>query len=100
MIRDPAYLKALRDQPCIVTGRRATEDESVVPAHLRCASGGMGLKPDDRHVLPLLNSEHQEQHRTGELPYWRERIADDPVLLKTLLRLAARGYYEEWRDDQ
>lgn len=99
-VRDPAYLKAVRSMPCIVTLKRASAEESVVPAHLRCASGGVGQKPDDRHVLPLLASEHDQQHREGELPYWLRQLNADRALLKEILRLAARGRYEEWRDDQ
>ena len=34
MIRDRKYLDSLRGERCIVTGRRGTNQESVVPAHI------------------------------------------------------------------
>jgi hypothetical protein len=41
---------------------------------------GLGIKPDDRFVLPLCSRHHREQHAGGEREYWRV-LALDPVLL-------------------
>lgn len=102
-IEDPKWLKALRSHQCFVTLRRASEGESVVPAHLRCArSGGMGMKPDDRHVFPLSNTEHQAQHNhpRGEVGYWLDRMNQDRSLAAVILTLAGEGYYHRHNGGQ
>jgi len=54
------YLKFIRSQPCIISGKQAE------PHHVRINSNaGTGRKPDDTYCLPLLRKHHQEWHRKG-----------------------------------
>lgn len=99
MIRDPKHLIALRDMPCFVTRKRATDSESVVAAHIRSGTdGGMGMKPSDCYTLPLLNSEHQKQHALGEVRYWLEVVNEDPRILMMLLASYAKNEIYQSRD--
>lgn len=57
--QDQAYLKFIRDQPCIVCGsKRRSEASHFGPA-------GLGQKSDDRQTLPLCH----KHHRTGADSY-------------------------------
>ena len=90
-LRDEPYLISLRAEPCIVTGRRATESESVVAAHIGTA--GRGLKIDDDCALPIINSIHQQMHQRGEITVLRALLPDD--VLRAALRALAREMYRE-----
>lgn len=91
--RDPAYLAAIRELPCLKCGLECCE-----AAHVRMASGahgkasGAGKKPADRWALPLCSGPggcHAEQHRIGEREFWAG-VGISPVLLCQKL-YAARG---------
>lgn len=98
-LRDPAYLKWLREQPCIVTGRRGNDNETVDPAHFRWGTdGGMGLKPSDCYALPLLHSEHLSQGN-GEPSYWLAAVRKNPRLLCEFIGDALRWRYHVWKED-
>jgi hypothetical protein len=78
---DSAWLAIVRKMPCMVCRRPGPSD----PAHLRSAARqygkphtGMGEKPDDRWVLPLCRTHHDEQHRGNELSFWRRHGFHDP----------------------
>jgi len=92
MLRDRAYLLFLRDQPCIFTGRKGSDAESVVPAHI--GSGGKGMKSPDNEALPVLNSIHQKMHGIGEITVFR---AAPGWLLRKAFRALAREMHREWR---
>lgn len=96
IIRDPAYLIHLRSQPCLITGQRATEHESVVAAHLGTA--GKGLKSSDDCAIPLLNRLHHQSHASGEVSMLRREAPD--WLIREAFRALARQYYAEWKADQ
>ncbi len=94
IIRDRGYLDWLRDQPCAATNRFPPSD----PAHVRSGSnGGTGMKPSDDNALPLSHNEHAEQHRIGEIAYWRDRIMKDDWLLMRCVRALAHEYYNEYK---
>lgn len=96
IVRDRRYLDAVREMPCVLTYCQSSEILSVVPAHIRWGgSGGIGLKPSDDHVLPLRADLHNEQHRVGEVPFWREHITDE--LMMRALKALAREMYQEWK---
>ena len=98
-IKDPAYLKAIRDMPCCLTGIRATDNESVVPAHVRGnLGGGMAYKPSDSRALPMLKSLHDAQHALGEERFWRRHIPRE-VLLSAVASWA-EVRYERWKAEQ
>lgn len=90
--RDPQYLLDLRDKPCTLTGRRATEDESVVPGHI--GTIGKGIKAHDYWALPFLNSIHQAMHNEGEITVLRG--APDDVI-RAAFRALAKERYGEWK---
>ena len=92
IIRDPRYLKWLRTQPCVITSHTATEDESVVAAHIGTA--GKGIKSSDDETLPVLHSFHAEAHAHGEITTFRKLAPD--WLLRAALRAYAREMYQKW----
>lgn len=65
------HRKWLMSLPCCMTGLNGQTD----PAHIRTGNGGgMGLKPHDKHCVPLRHSEHMKQHETSEEKYWGEHL--------------------------
>ena len=92
-LRDRKYLDWLRGEPCIVTGLRGNDHETVDPAHI--GTRGKGIKSPDNEVLPLLHSIHQEAHNKGEMSVLREKLPDD--VLRAALRALAREKYEEYK---
>jgi len=88
-IRDRAWLDKVRDYPCLVTGATPCE-----PAHVRVGlGGGMGLKPDDNRVVPLVHELHARQHQIGELRFWQEQARENPhFLIKLILYWAEKEY--------
>jgi hypothetical protein len=76
-----------------------------VCAHLRLGTdGGTGLKPGDRHTLPLCWRCHQHQHQIGERLFWAA-LGIDPHLASARLfaaggdlRALNRVVQETWDD--
>ena len=93
-LRDRGYLDWLRTQPCIITGLRATEYESVDPAHLGVS--GKGIKSPDNNAIPLIHHIHAYAHRRGHATMFRER-APDWLIMKAFKALA-EDMYEEWQN--
>lgn len=95
LIRDKAYLKWVRSQPCCITGRMG---DDIDPAHIRYGlGGGVGLKSSDDTTLPLSNNLHRYSHDIGEISFWLEKITPDLLMrsLKALARENYRNYLEE-----
>lgn len=92
ILRDPKYLKAVRDMPCLFTGQMANSNESVVPAHI--GSAGKGIKSPDNEVMPLRDSVHQRMHSMGDITVLREA---PPWLLREAFRAYAREEYAKWK---
>ena len=95
ILRDPAYLVHLRSLPCIITGQRGTDYESVVAAHIGTA--GTGIKSPDNWALPLCNRLHQIGHNSGEISMFRREVPD--WLLRDALRAYAEQFYEKEKAD-
>ena len=90
MIRDRKYLDFVREQTCIITSLTPCD-----PAHIRWGlGGGMGLKPDDNRVLPLVHQLHQEQHQVGEVRFWLEQVNKHPEFLMSILIEVAKARYD------
>jgi hypothetical protein len=77
---DENHLQFIRGLPCI----RCLNDTATEAAHLRRADAriakpitGIGIKPDDRFVLPLCGKDHRRQHAIGEKNFW---VNCDPEL--------------------
>lgn len=92
ILRDPAYLKWLRDQRCVFTGRLASEYETVEAMHIGTA--GTGIKSPDNETLPALHSIHREAHQKGEVTKLRE--APDDVI-RAAFRAYARELYARYK---
>lgn len=85
---NPAYLAYVRTLPCTICARPGPND----PAHLRSAarqygkrSTGMAEKPDDKWVLPLCRTHHEDQHRNNELNWWARMGFPDPFAVAQAL---------------
>lgn len=92
-VRDRKYLDWLRTQPCLLTGRIATQLDAVDPMHIGTA--GKGLKSDDE-AIPVLHSLHMEGHNSPGEVYMLRKHAPN-WLLREAFRALAREYYKEWR---
>lgn len=84
---DEAHLAFIRKLPSVLSGKGPCE-----ACHIRYGDPvrrkkhtGMGQKPDDAYVLPLLPSEHRAQHNMNEQEFWRAHGVDDPIGLALLL---------------
>lgn len=98
------YLDFLRQLPCIVTGRAATE-----PAHLRLnGTGGTGIKPEDCFAVPLNYELHRQQNGMAEGATWLKWAQEHPLFLVRLaqeypelyfrwLLSVAEARFDEWR---
>lgn len=85
----PRHIEAIKQRPCFVTHRMASDYEAVDPAHVRSLTmAGMGRKPHDMFVVPLIHSGHERQHQMGERAYWMERLSQN----STLAMEAIAGY--------
>jgi hypothetical protein len=68
---DGRHLALIRSCPCL----GCDDDPSGEAAHVRMTRAGkpitgIGIKPDDRFVVPLCHACHMRQHRIGELRFW------------------------------
>lgn len=90
-LRDPRYLRAVAEMPCILTGRTPSE-----PAHIRYGIFVSGQKPGDDRVLPLAPELHRLQHSIGEVLFWQTRITPE-IIMEALLALA-REHYAIWKE--
>ena len=95
----PDHLKWIRTLPCLVTGSRTRVEAAHVrygsPVHGKPAPG-MGVKPDDKWVVPLAAHVHREgpdaQHGQNEAAWWEARGIDP---LDVALRLFAASGDDE-----
>lgn len=78
---DADYRDYLHSLNCFVTNR-----PGPVIAHLRLGgTGGISKKPMLYDANPLIQQEHDLQHRLGEVKYWRDVMAvSRPVLTESL----------------
>lgn len=69
---DPGYLAFLRTEPCTCCGRRPPGTEA---AHIRIGLFAKGMKPHDKHAVPLCSWCHRDgpeaQHKMNETEFWR-----------------------------
>ena len=93
VLRDPAYLIYLRGEPCLFTGLRAHDGESVVAAHIGTA--GKGIKSGDDETLPIMHGLHMKMHNEGEVSVLRAEAPD--WLIREVFRSYAREMYASYR---
>lgn len=71
-------------------------------AHQRLLSGGAGLKPDDRHLLPLCNNCHHDEHSLGVITTWNLRTRLEfkgKEDLREYLNELCEGYYLRYKKE-
>ena len=92
---DKTHLDFIRQLMCLTCG----DNTSVEAAHVRMADSrigkpitGIGIRPDDRFVVPLCGRCHRHQHSTSERIWWNRREID-PVLVALAL-FSVSGDYE------
>jgi len=72
--KDPAYLRWIRKQPCVITGKTPCE------AH-HTETGGIAMKGSDYSAVPLYYTEHRRHDIVGKKTFWRiydlEKIIED-----------------------
>lgn len=93
ILRDRPYLDYLRTQPCVITGLRGSEQETVDPCHISTA--GKGIKSPDNEALPILHRFHAMAHNSGEVSMLRTCAPD--WLMREAFKAYARQLYEEWK---
>lgn len=91
VVRDRKYLDWLHDQPCIITGQRGTEYETVDPAHIGAFKG---MKRGDDEVLPMMHRFHAAGHQHSEMATLRQMLPD--YVLREALRAYARQLYQTY----
>lgn len=91
-LRDKKWLKRVSEMDCVLTGSPSPSD----PAHIRYGlGGGMGMKPDDNHVLPLRHKLHYIQHNMGEVNFWCSYLPKNPDLLMRCVKAYAEKLHRE-----
>lgn len=69
---DPKYLAFLRLKPCCICGRHAPGTEA---AHIRIGLLAKGMKPHDKHAVPMCGWCHRDgpsaQHKMNESEFWQ-----------------------------
>lgn len=68
--KDPAYLKWLQNQPCLVCNTRKEQQRSRTEA-AHVGLRGLSQKCPDREAIPLCRDHHREQHRHGK-KFWKD----------------------------
>ena len=93
MREDPKHRAHIRRLPCSGCGRPGPSEA----AHVRLSDfggvtvpeserGGTGLKPADRHCVPLCRECHSRQHNKGERSFWIIRGINPLALAASLHR--------------
>jgi len=67
--KDNKYLAFIRTKPSLYSKRCGTPNDPIVAAHLGFGKGGTALKAPDTQTVPLLRSEHLDEHR-GSKTFW------------------------------
>lgn len=66
--RSERYLKFIRSKSSLKSGRVGTKYDPMVAAHQTFGMAGKAIKSPDIFTVPLLHSEHQEEHRDPD--FW------------------------------
>lgn len=86
-IRSPAHLGFVRDQPCLVCGRRPADAH-----HLRFIQPrAMAKKVSDEFTVPLCRRHHDLLHRDPDEPAWRRSMGIDSVAIAEELWAESRA---------
>lgn len=73
--RDPAHLRLVATQPCLVCGRTPSDAHHLRFAQLRA----MGRKVSDEFTVPLCRTHHRQLHQTRDEVAWWLDLDIDPL---------------------
>ena len=96
IVEDRVYLNALRGEPDMFTGLRATENDPVEAMHF--GNPGKGLKSDNE-AGPVFHSTHALTHREG-ITAILPLLANNPGLLLDMCRAYLRERYAIWKAER
>ena len=70
--RDRRHLEAIAQLPSVISGKVPVQVCHIRHKDIRFdkPQTGMGIKPDDKWVLPMTPEEHAEQHSMSEYDFW------------------------------
>ena len=91
--RDPAHLKFVSSQPCLICGRYPSDAHHVRFLQPRA----LGRKVSDEFAVPLCRAHHRALHRRGDEQAWWQQANLDPAI--TASRLWARSRLGEKKTD-
>ena len=89
-IKDEAHCAWIRTLPCLITGQTPAECAHIRFGDLRYGklNSGMGQRPSDIWVVPLLPSLHRldndSQHMMSELAFWQKHRIDPCIVALAL----------------
>lgn len=73
MFLSEEYLDFIRSHVSLYSGRVGTPDDPIVAAHQSFGDcRGTGIKSPDTYAVPLLYSEHLQEHLIGKRTFWGE----------------------------
>jgi hypothetical protein len=89
--REPAHLRFVASQPCLICGRTPSDAHHLKFAQPRA----LGRKVSDEFTVPLCRVHHRQLHHSGsEVRWWEAMVGDvDPLKI-------AKGLWEESRAEQ
>ncbi|MGE3149964.1 MAG: hypothetical protein AB7K04_12945, partial [Pseudorhodoplanes sp.] len=85
--REPAHLKYVATQPCLLCGRTPSDAH-----HLRFAQPrALGRKVSDEFTVPLCRTHHRQLHQGGDEVQWWMDMDIDPLPIARDLWKESRG---------
>ena len=72
------YLEYIRTKPSLYSGKYGTENDPIVVAHMGFGRRGTAIKSPDTYTVPLLHSEHLDEHR-GSKTFWEHMYEALPL---------------------
>ncbi len=96
-VQDSAYIKFLRNQPCVVSGYEYSEHggPGVDPAHISFGNYARGMKASDWNCLPMRHDLHLEFDKR-QAAFIQDVFAEDQFLRMEALKALAQMRYLRW----
>jgi len=76
--RSKRFLAFIRTKPSLKSGLYGIRNDPTVAAHQNFGKGGKAIKAPDIQAVPLLDSEHKEEHR-GTRTFWGDQYEALPL---------------------
>lgn len=92
-----AYRKALRNQPCVVSGFEYSEmgGMGVDPAHISMENFARGMKADDWHCLPMRHDLHLEFDK-NQFAFLLDLLSGNKHMMAEVWKGYAKWRYIRW----